>query len=148
MITCKSSVSGNYNFSEGSNGPSLSPRARRASALLPGGSPRYVRCYDNGGATADRYTAVFTGRYRKQPDDEFVYLAMDARPFHPQGFGQHGSAKQQIDTNCHGFAPGVGRKNHLGTRIAFDQLPADCRKLVLGDYVELWGLAESARDAA
>lgn len=113
---------------------------RRLSALLPKGVPRYVRCYDNGGESIDRYTACLTGRYRKTARDEFVYLAMNAAPFHPQGFGQHGFSDRPVDVNKSGFAPAIGRKNHLGTRIPFQDLPEDCRKLVLSDYKEIWGL--------
>lgn len=73
-----------------------------------------IRCHDNGGETIDRYTVV----YLNQPEHQvntFTCLAMNAAPFHPQGFGQHSSAM-------------LGR--HLGKRIAFTDLPADCQKLV------------------
>ncbi len=43
-------------------------------------------------------------------------LGMSFHPFHPAGFGQHCSA-----------VPG----RHLGQRITFDALPADCQRLVL-----------------
>ena len=33
----------------------------RKERLFPDGVPRYLCCYDNGGVTAERYTAVFTG---------------------------------------------------------------------------------------
>ena len=33
-------------------------KTQRKENLLPQGTPRYVRCYDNGGETADRYTVV------------------------------------------------------------------------------------------
>lgn len=76
-----------------------------------------LRVYDNGGKTFDRYTAVFlkiTGWRR----GEFCCLAMSERPFHPQGFGQHGYA-----------TPG----RHLGRRIPFASLPPDCQKAVTQD---------------
>lgn len=76
-----------------------------------------IKCYDNGGATVDRYTVV----YADQPENTpglFACVAMNATPFHPQGFGQHSTAR-------------IGR--HLGKQIAFASLPPDCRKLVMQD---------------
>ena len=110
---------------------------KRLLSLLPQGTPKYIRCYDNG-RSFDRYTVVYTGRYRGK--GWFQYVAMSEAPFHPQGFGQHGEHPQQIDVNKWGFAPAIGRKNHLGTRIHFESLPTDCRKLVLSDYKAIWGL--------
>lgn len=78
---------------------------------------KYIRVYDNCGKTFDRYTIVFT----KKINDEFVYLGMSENPFHPQGFGQHGSSKTIIDRPTW---------KHLGKRIKFEQLPEDCQKLV------------------
>jgi hypothetical protein len=103
----------------------------RRERLLPNGEPRYVRCYDNGGETADRFTVVYTGRYRHNTGGEQLHVCMSASPFHPQGVGQHGSLGTSIDTPSY---------RHLGKRIAFRDLPEDCRTLVLGDYRELWGL--------
>ena len=123
--------------------------AKRLQTLLPSGVPKYVRCYDNGGKTFDRYTVVYTGKYRNIPGRgccpkngplDFQNVGMSEHPFHPQGFGQHGESERQIDVNKSGFAPAVGRSNHLGKRILFVQLPPDCQKLVLRDYRELWGL--------
>jgi len=70
---------------------------------------------------------------------------MNAAPFHPQGIGMHGHSNHRpADTfSANGrycWPPALGRKNHLGTRIAFKDLPADCRKLVLQDYKEIWKL--------
>lgn len=121
----------------------MTPRSER---LLPDGQPRYVRCYDNGGKTMDRYFVCFTGNYRtngprstEYERSPFQYVSMSANPFHPQGFGQHGEDRNQIDV-IDGYAPAMGRKNHLGTRIPFSQLPPDCQKLVLADYKQLWNL--------
>lgn len=114
----------------------------RIKSLLPGGVPRYVRCYDNGGATIDRYTAVFCGRMPgNSAVRSFPYLAMNSAPFHPQGFGQHGETTlRPCDVDGWGFPPAMGRKNHLGRRVPFSALPPDCRRLVLRDYAELWEL--------
>lgn len=119
----------------------------RLSRLLPASVPRYVRCYDSGEAFTDRYTAVFIGRAAKmrghgsQPD-QWPYLAMSARPFHPQGFGQHGHSNgQPCDVRPGSWGgPAIGQKGHLGRRIAFTDLPADCQKAVLQDYREIWNL--------
>lgn len=123
------------------------PAGRRWAQLMPNGVPRYVRAYDNGGVDAggsiDNYTVVFTGR--AAPDklqgcpDQWPYLAMNGAPFH--GFGQHGHTNHQpCDVNKQGWAPAVGRKNHLGTRINFADLPDDCRRLVIDDYMAIWRL--------
>ena len=113
---------------------------KRTNALLPNGIPRYVRCYDNGGETLDRYTVCYTGHYRKR-GDWWDYVAMSANPYYPQGVGRHGQSEfRQIDVNKSGFAPALGRKCHLGKRIPFADLPADCKALVLRDYREIWGL--------
>jgi hypothetical protein len=103
----------------------------RIPRLLPSGKPRYIRCYDNQGETADRFTVVFSGRYRHKTGGEFWYVGMSGAPFHPQGIGQHGSHHKQIDWPTYG---------HLGKKISFDQLPEDCQKLVLRDYKYLWDL--------
>jgi hypothetical protein len=103
----------------------------RKERLMPNGIPRYVRCYDNGGESFDRYTVVYTGNYKKS---SFEYVGMSANPFHPQGFGQHGESElQPIDRPSYG---------HLGKKIKFTDLPEDCQKLVLRDYKENWDLLE------
>lgn len=99
------------------------------SSLFRDWAPRYVRCYDNGGESIDRYTVVFTGCYRRQTGGSFLYLAMNSAPFHPQGFGQHGESDSSIDRPA---------SSHLGKRVPFASLPDDCRKLVVSDYCNLW----------
>lgn len=110
------------------------------------GAPRWIRCYDNGGidnlrrcrdcfgrrrercakcgerGSIDRYTVVFTKGAR-------FYLAMNAAPLQPWGFGQHGEwnkGEPPIDRR-----PGYG---HLGRRIAFAEMPAECQRAVWLDY--------------
>lgn len=77
--------------------------------------------YDNGGETFDRYTVYYKGRgtldYRPQGTFRFC-VGMSENPFHPQGYGQHGSGM-----------PG----KHNGKRIKFEDLPEQCQKLVLQD---------------
>lgn len=115
----------------------------RKERLMPGGIPRYVRCYDNGGSatehgTIDRYTVVFTGKYKSigiprgiRQEYFYEYLGMSAHPFHPQGFGQHGESNQPIDRPAY---------SHLGKKISFNDLPEDCKECVLQDYVMNWKL--------
>jgi len=120
----------------------------RIHRLMPNGLPRYIRVYDNDGRTLDRYTVVFTGNYsnigKKRGETRnysHIYLAMSDCPCHPQGFCQHGETEEIIDTDRKsGWAPSIGRENHLGTRIQFRDLPEDCRKVVISDYKDLWNL--------
>lgn len=72
----------------------------------------HVLCYDNGGESFDRYTAVYPKRKGYWP-----YIAMSDDPFHPQGFGQHGELRQP---------PG----EHLGALISFEQLPVNCQNAI------------------
>jgi hypothetical protein len=124
----------------------------RAERLLPDGKPRWMRIYDNGGETTDRYTVVFTGRYRsigckrgERPQGEHPARCMSDAPTHPQGFCMWNSYSQPCDTYPPGgrgwaWPPRVGRKCHLGTRISFDDLPAICQKIAVLDYCELWNI--------
>ena len=75
--------------------------------------------YDNGGETFDRFTVYFKGQDTVNPRNGFrCFLGMSERPFHPQGFGQHGE--------------GMTGK-HNGRRITFESLPVDCQTAVLAD---------------
>lgn len=80
---------------------------------------RSIRCYDNGGKTFDRYSVVFMN----EPERCGLYncLGMSEHPFHPQGCGQHCSAR-----------PG----RHLGVRVKFENLPDDCQKAVANHFKE------------
>jgi len=75
-----------------------------------------IRCYDNGGQTADRYTVV----YLDIPESCNLFFArgMSSQPFHPQGIGMSCMA-----------APG----RHLGRRVALADLPRDCQRVVHQD---------------
>jgi hypothetical protein len=120
---------------------SLRRLIERRQRLIPGGVPKYIRCYDNSGESADRYTCVYTGRYAGKLPGWCQYVAMNAMPFHPTyGIGMHGEHDRMIDVNDAGFAPAIGGKCHLGRRIAFKDLPEDCQALVVSDYCELWDL--------
>lgn len=76
-----------------------------------------VKCYDNGGKTCDRYTAVYLDQPERQ-HKMFTCVGMSEHPFHPQGFGQHSSAM-------------IG--SHLGKRVDSTTLPIDCQKLIKQD---------------
>lgn len=113
----------------------------RQARLAPGGVPRWVRCYDNGGESIDRYTVVFTGNYiGRSPGGRTMYLAMNQAPFSPQGFGQHGEDRIEEGNKPGQWPPAIGRKGNLGTRIRFQDLPEDCQRLVWQDYASLWGI--------
>lgn len=105
---------------------------KRKDAFLPKGIPRYIRLYDND-KTADRYTCVFTGRYRHNTGGSFWYLGMSTMPFHPQGIGQHGEHHKQIDRPTYG---------HLGKKIAWADLPEDCQKFIMTNYLYLWDFTD------
>lgn len=112
---------------------------QRLATLLPDGVPKFVRCYDNGGTTADRYDVVFTGRYRHKTGGEFWVLGMSGAPFHPQGVGMHaGYTPAQLGGGqWHIDRP---KSSHLGRRIKFSDLPVDCQRAALGTYLNLWDL--------
>jgi len=107
----------------------------RKTQLMPDGKPKWIRVYDLGPNDAlDRYTVVFTKKAitNTRKGRWFLYVAMSGQPYHPQGIWQHGeSIGQPIDRPKYG---------HLGKRIDFFDLPQDCRKVVVSDYVELWEL--------
>lgn len=82
--------------------------------------PKNVRAYDNGGKTQDRYTLVFMSFPVQGAAGQYECLGMDACPFSPMGFRQHGVA-----------VPG----RHLGKRIPWEELPDDCRKAAAEVFV-------------
>jgi hypothetical protein len=109
----------------------MSANNNRTERLMPGGIPRYIRCYDYP-ASFDRYTVVYTGHYTQNTGGQFWYVGMSTYPFHPQGFGQHGESDRPIDRPAYG---------HLGKKISFNDLPDDCKKLVIQDYTALWNIS-------
>ncbi len=81
--------------------------------------------YDNQGRSFDRYTVYYKGRGSLETHIRggkvVTYRAgrgMSDRPFHPQGFGM---------SIC--GVPG----RHNGRRMAFQDLPTDCQRLVARD---------------
>lgn len=106
----------------------VTPKVRKAmerkERLMPGGVPRYIRVYDNGGQTYDRWTVIFT---KKRVSGQFMYLGMSDNPYAPNGIGLHG------ESECPTMA-------NVGKKVPFDSLPDDCKRLVISDYKDLWGL--------
>lgn len=81
--------------------------------------------YDNGGKSADRYTACWplekvriNGTYPRGVT--YPYIAMSENPFHPMGVGMHGDSA---------YLP----SRSLGKKISFAELPMDCQTLVMHD---------------
>jgi hypothetical protein len=74
-------------------------------------------------------------------NNEHHYVGMSSAPFWPQGICQHGSKLgKAIDVDQYGWPPAMGRKCHLGKRIKYENLPGDCKKVVMQDYKEIWGI--------
>ena len=80
-----------------------------------------LRCYDNGGKTADRYTILPPRWDSHKHRGRFSGVGASAFPFDPQGYGQWGE-----------FAPGP----HLGKRVHWDSLPEDVQKLARQSFPE------------
>ncbi len=91
---------------------------------LPDFDESRIQVFDAGDSILDRYTVVYMDAPVPRKSGLFEGVGMNARPFHPLGFGQH--------EEC---APG----EHLGKKISFAELPKDCRKLVLRDLRDLQG---------
>lgn len=79
--------------------------------------------FDAGHDVFDRYTVVYDSRNPR--NGMYEMLAMNSRPFHPQGFGQHVEGQ-------------YGR--HLGKRISFQKLPYYCQRVVIQD-LKAYGFA-------
>lgn len=102
---------------------------KRKENLLPGNVPKWIRCFDNGGKTADKYTVVFTHAHSFGMRGYTVGIGMSANPFHPQGVGMHFEYPNHVYNGRSG-----------GKRITYQDLPEDCQRLVMSDYMDCWGL--------
>lgn len=109
---------------------SKSLKSRRLK-FMKNGNPRFLHVYDNGGKTVDRFSIVFTGKYRHLTNGQTVFVGASEHPFHPQGFGSH---------ECLNFVPDYPTYGHLGKKIQFKDLPPDVKKMVKDDYMDLWKL--------
>lgn len=83
-----------------------------------------ISVWDDGDKVVDRYTVVYLDDV--SPNGRVDYLAMNAYPFHPQGFGQHG--EMDIDAVAY-----KGRGGAFNKRIRFEDLPDDCKRAVMND---------------
>jgi hypothetical protein len=103
------------------------------------GNPRYMTVYDNGGhdqenGTIDRYTVVYTREINRGVhgrNGEYMVTGMCGAPYWPQGVCLHSTYPNRIDKPSY---------KYLGKKIRFDQLPSDCQKAALRDYVYLYNL--------
>ena len=86
--------------------------------ILVNGKRKTCRIYDMGESMADRYTVAFRG-YRVRGRMVYPYLACDANPFHPMGFGQHGESNIFIS----------GRE--IGKRVTFDAMSDQVKRFIL-----------------
>jgi hypothetical protein len=124
------------------NKPKTVKAQKRLQTFLPKGVPKFVRIYDYG-EFGDRYTCVFTGKYRHNTGGSYWYLGFSAYPFHPQGMGYHGERRRPIDVAPGAWSgPAIGKKSHLGTRIKFEDLPEDGKKFVLQEYLYLFSFTD------
>jgi hypothetical protein len=109
----------------------MANNSKRLEALMPGGIPRWIRCFDNGGETWDRYSVEFTRPNDFGMSGYVVGRGMSANPFHPGGFGQWFEMR----------AYEIGRKrSHWGKRVKFQDLPEAVKRCITQDYRELRSL--------
>ena len=71
----------------------------------------FVKCFDNGGKSIDRYTVVFF----QENDTIHECISMSDNPKHPLGVCLH--------SDCQ-----IG--SHLGKAIPLESLPQDCQDIV------------------
>ena len=83
-----------------------------------------LKIYDNGGATADRYTAIFTGDYPGR-EDGLLYVTFSENPAHPQGVWMHG-----VMPEIYGPLPDE-------KEITLEDLPEKARICILEEYEDV-----------
>lgn len=105
---------------------------KRTEHLLPNNVPRYVRVYDNGGESLDRYTIVFTNKR----GGYYVAASDDPRGIYSHADGLPDAGK----ASGYKWPPAIGRRNHLGTRIPVTQLPSVLQTSILCEYCHLWDI--------
>lgn len=112
----------------------------RQERLAPDGVPRWIRVYDSGGTTLNRYTVVFTGHWPGKTPGVHILISVSEDPYHI--FCQHAECRDLLEGRRPGqWPPKVGRTGNLGRRIAFADLPVDCQRVVWDNYRYLWNLA-------
>ena len=110
-----------------------SPKLMELATRLNNHRNRLARFYDAGEQQLDRYTAVYLAPdcTDHQGVQWFSYRAASEHPFSPCGLGlisQH--ARVPLDWSC---IAKLGRSNHLGRRVCFNQLPPDVQSLIISD---------------
>jgi hypothetical protein len=96
-----------------------------------------ARFYDYGDTSFDRYTAVYLKPEGEHPRRWFGYRGMSNYPYHPMGYGIYSDSNDwPVDRSESGYVVSLGRKNHLGKRIRFQDLPPDCQRCVLHDILD------------
>ena len=124
----------------------------RLASLMPNGIPKYVRIYDNADTpseTCDKYSVVYCGNYnnigrsRHDRTQRWYHLRfMSFNPRDPNGVGIFDCSETIIDTIPGRWGgPKIGQSCHLGKRIRFEDLPDQCRDLVIEDYRAVWDLS-------
>ena len=102
---------------------------RFCSFFTPEGEPKMIRVYDNFGTkleTNDRFTIVFTGRYRHKTAGEFLYMGANTYGHY------HESNNTQIDRPAY---------SHLGKKKTFNDLPERVQSAVIATYLDLWNFS-------
>ena len=114
----------------------------RAKRLMPNGIPRWIRIYDNGGETADRYCVVYTGNYNTDTPRLHHFVTMSPCPYSPLGVCIHDCDSTIIDSTPTRWGGVKVGSTHpvLGKRIKFDDLNEDCKRVVLEDYESIWNI--------
>lgn len=88
-------------------------------------SPRYIRVWDNGGATLDRYTIQFTqANCFGLPGQVYIMGLSDT--------GQAG-CRYSIDVDKFGMS--------AREKSSFDKLSADVQRIVIREYVQCWDIS-------
>lgn len=116
----------------------MTPKQARRERLMPGGIPKWIRCYDSGPDSGiDRYAVIFTKADKwggPAMRGTLQFRAMSAHPCDAQGFGQWCETPAYVNGK-------LNMGSRFGKRIRWQELPPDCRALVLSDYREIWNLA-------
>ena len=77
--------------------------------------------------TAERYTAVFTGLLSLKKSGEYPYLSMSGDPL------------ASGESSLHRVR---SRHERMGREISFEDLPEQCKRLLLSAYQDLWSLQD------
>jgi hypothetical protein len=100
----------------------------RSKKLYSHNVPNYIRVYDNGGFTTDRYTIIFTGK--RVSNTEYLVLKLSDEPDDQN----HNCYTMYIESTSKKNIPMIGRK------IQFNNLPPQCQKVVQCYYKSLWNV--------